>query len=164
MTSASVLSMTSGASMLICSVLTTVRICSASSLRSVTATHRSSACAPPSTCVRAIAEDAVVVVGEQQTLDRARPLGVDALTDEQRRRLLTQVDGVHAARQPRIGVRRHALPRVAGADVLTSSRMCSGVDPQHPPTMLTPYSLHEARELGCHRAPARADSARVRRR
>ncbi len=56
-------------------------------------------------------QDAVIVVREEQTLDGARPLGIDPLTDEQRRRLLTQVDRVHAARQPRFRVRRHLCPR-----------------------------------------------------
>ena len=48
MAAASVLSMISGASTDISSPRTTARICSASSLRSVTATQTSSACAPPS--------------------------------------------------------------------------------------------------------------------
>ena len=86
------------------------------------------------------AQDAVVVVGEEQALDRARSLSIDPLTDEQWCRLLTQVDGVHAACQARFHVRRHLRPR-RRATRATSSRICSGVDPQQPPTTLTPYSL-----------------------
>ncbi len=52
-TSASVESTTSGVSTLWASSLTSVRICAASSCRSVSATHTSSRCAPPSTCPRA---------------------------------------------------------------------------------------------------------------
>ena len=52
-TSGSVVSITSGTSTPIASFLTTLRISSASSGRSVTATEISRACAPPSTCSRA---------------------------------------------------------------------------------------------------------------
>ena len=42
-------------------------------------------------------EDALVVVGQQQALHLARALRVDALADEQRRRILVQRDGAHGA-------------------------------------------------------------------
>ena len=54
------------------------------------------------------AEDAVVVVGEQQAFDGARTLCVDPLTDEQGCRLLAQLNGVHAAGEMRFDVGRDA--------------------------------------------------------
>ena len=69
-------------------------------------------------------QDAVIVVREEQTLDGARPLGIDPLADEQRRRLLTQVDRVHAACQPRF--RRPATPAPASPRVRASpARECA---------------------------------------
>ena len=97
MTDASVESIMSGVSTLIESSFTTFAICSASSPRSVSATQTSSTCAPDSDLLARDVEDALVVVGEQQALHLARALRVDALADEQRRRILVQRDGAHRA-------------------------------------------------------------------
>ena len=68
---------------------------SSSSARSVSAQQTSSTWAPPSTCSRATSDDVVVVVLEQQPLDLARSLRVDAFADDQRARLLFERDGGH---------------------------------------------------------------------
>ena len=78
--------------------LTTWRICSSSSWRSVSATQTSSTWAPPVDLILGDRQQAVVVVGQQQLLGLARALGVDALADERRARILDERGGRdHAA-------------------------------------------------------------------
>ncbi len=97
------------------------------------------------------AEDAVVVVGQQQPLDRARSLRVHALTDEQRRGLLVQLDGMHAAGEARCGVERLARRALHSTDVFDEladvivRRAAAAADD------VDAVLAHEARELGCHR-------------
>ena len=84
--------------------LTSRRICSASSWRSVSATQTSSTCAPPCDLILGDHHEPVVVVREQQLLGLARALRVDALADERRSRVLDE----RCRRDHRAHVRRPA--------------------------------------------------------
>ena len=82
-------------------------------------------------------DERVVVVGQQHLLGPARALGVHALADERRGRLLHERRG---------GDHRGDVRRARGGPVETGceaqrswiARMWSGVVPQQPPTMETP--------------------------
>ena len=105
-TSGSVESIWIGAGWVSDTRLATCRICSSSSWRSVSATQRSSTCAPPVTWSSAICDEAVVVVGEQQLLGLARALRVHALAHERRARLLHERRGGHHRRHERLAASR----------------------------------------------------------
>ena len=79
----------------------------------------------------------VVVVGQQQLLGLARALGVDALADERRARVLDQRRGGDHRAQVHGPALRARLGRAA-LDPLGDRAMCSGVVPQQPPTIDTP--------------------------
>ena len=89
--------------------------------------RRRGTCAPYSTWSRATCQHAVVVVGEHELLDLARALRVDALADDQRPRLLVQVDRRHARTRSPAGTPGGAARGAASRSASRSWRMCSGV-------------------------------------
>ena len=97
------------------SFLTRLRICSASSARSVSATQHIERVRPAVHLIAGDGQHVVVVLGQQQALDRAAALGVDPFAHQHRRRLLDAAterigDGIGArARVRRAGARRAAL-------------------------------------------------------
>ena len=123
-TSGSVESTWIGAGWLSAMRLTTSRICSSSSWRSVSATQTSSTCAPPVDLVLGDLHEAVVVVGQQQLLGLARALRVHALADERRARLLHERGGGHHRSTPAPAPRSGRCLGLAAADAVDDRARC----------------------------------------
>ena len=120
------------------SVLTSRRISSASSARSVSATHRSSPWAPLSTCWRASRETPSKSSSRMQLLEFLAALRVQALADQEGRGLLQH--GHRLSRRGQAGDAEHGARRLAPAvHLFNQQAQVLGVVPQQPPTTLTWY-------------------------
>ena len=119
-------------------------------VRSVIATQTSSACAPPLRPGRRRPHHPVIVVGQRQTLDFARAERIDPLADDQRRRVLPQVDRADHHAVSGNG-RRRARGADAGASLRTSTARCSGSCRSSPRR----YRPRTARPSRADRAPFR---------
>ena len=93
-------------------------------MRSVSATHRSSTCAPPVDLVLGDLHEAVVVVGQQQLLGLARALRVDALADHRRARLLHERRRGDHRGEVRRAAARGAAPTARARRRARRSRRC----------------------------------------
>ena len=122
------------------------RICSASSVRSVSARHTSSVCAPPSTWPRAIgtrssrrsSSTSCLTLREPWVFTRSPMIIGDGSC-----RSVVAVMPLETDHGPRPDLAAGSRRPIAA----TMARMCSGVVPQQPPTILTPFSATKSRSV-----------------
>ena len=111
--------------------------------RPTKSTQTSSMCEPSRTSSRAIADQAVPVLFLKQPLELPRAVGVGPLGDDQVAEVLPDVLGAVKRRDLRLGDDRSRGFGSRGPSptrVARASCRCSGIVPQHPPTMFTPNS------------------------
>ena len=118
-------------------------------------------CAPLATCWRAMSTAAGIVARLDQLAELGRAGHVGALADIDEQAVGIDGQRLQAAQAAGRGDARHACAAATPATARTTARMCSGVVPQQPPTMLTKPLAANSRKIA---AVCSRPSRRIRRR